>query len=74
MNNGTGGTSDTGLTFLSGVISSSVNTSDSIVQNGAGLVALSASNTFDGAVNIQKGVLIDAANNALGATSGFLCS
>jgi autotransporter-associated beta strand protein len=64
------GTSDTGLTLLSGVISSSVPTTDSIVQNGGGVLALSGTNTFDGAVNVTAGVLTDAGNQSLGALTG----
>jgi autotransporter-associated beta strand protein len=64
------GTADKGLTWISGVISSSVPTTDSIVQNGGGVLALSGTNTFDGAVNVTAGVLADAGNQSLGALTG----
>src|SRR5262249_13621602 len=70
LTNGTGGTSDTGLSLISSVISSSASGTTAIVENGGGLLALSGANTFAGAVNVQKGILVDAGNNALGATSG----
>src|SRR5262249_16075439 len=52
ITHGTGATAgDTGLTFLSGVLSG---TGSKVIQNGSGLVALTGTNTFDGGVDIQK--------------------
>src|SRR5207302_1912657 len=65
-----GGSTDAGFSVLSGVISSSVASTDSIVQNGAGILKLTGKNTFDGPVTITAGTLVDGGNQALGALTG----
>ncbi len=67
LTSGTGGTTDTGLTAIDGIISSSVAGTDKLVENGAGLLALTGTNTFDTAAQVTKGILVDAGTQSLGA-------
>ena len=70
------GTPDTGLTEIGnntanlGVISSSVPTTDAVVESGYGVLALTGNNTYDGTTSVFNGLLVAAANNSLGATTG----
>ncbi len=63
-------TPDTGWSEIDGVISSSVANTDAIVESGYGVMALAGNNTYDGTTFVFNGVLVAAANNALGSTTG----
>src|SRR5262249_25279459 len=65
-----GGASDTGFPMLWGVISISAPSTDSTVQSGGGVLALSGKNTFDGPVKVTAGTLVDAGNQSLGDLAG----
>ncbi len=64
------GTPDTGLTEISGVVSSSVANTDAVLESGYGVLALAGNNTYDGTTSVFNGLLVAAANNSLGATTG----
>ncbi|TAK98314.1 MAG: hypothetical protein EPO07_12185 [Verrucomicrobia bacterium] len=69
-------TMDAGLTFnrsddiaVANIISG--NASGNLTKNGAGVLTLSAANTFTGAVTVAQGTLKPANNSALGRTNGI---
>jgi autotransporter-associated beta strand protein len=62
-------TPDLGLSEITGVVSSSVASTDAVVESGYGVLALAGNNTYDGTTSVFNGLLVAAANNSLGATT-----